>query len=95
MKNKNPYERHSNGKRYKPMCSGWGVFPGGKKCKGCEDCNPKTNNMATKKKAPKKRKTAKQVAAQKKFAANAKKAAAMVKSGKAKTMKSAWAKLKK
>lgn len=20
-------------------CSGYGVFPGGRKCKGCEDCN--------------------------------------------------------
>ncbi len=48
--------------------------------------------MATKKKscAP----TAKQKAARKKFAANAKKAAALCKSGKAKNMKSAWKKVK-
>ena len=23
---------------FRPRCSGWGVFPDGKKCKGCEDC---------------------------------------------------------
>lgn len=34
--------------RVRPMCSGYGVFPGGKICKGCQDCgkdinkNPKT-----------------------------------------------------
>ena len=42
------------------------------------------------KKAP----TAKQKAARAKFAVKAKKAAALVKSGKAKTMKSAWSKIK-
>lgn len=46
-------------------------------------------------KAKPKRKTAKQSAAQKAFAVNAKKAAALVKSGKAKNIKSAWAQLKK
>jgi len=40
-----------------------------------------------------KRATPKQMAARKKFAAKAKKAAALVKSGKAKNMKSAWKKI--
>lgn len=25
----------------KHLCSGWGVFPGGKKCNGCDDCRGK------------------------------------------------------
>jgi hypothetical protein len=33
-------------KKVKWLCSGWGVFPDGTKCKGCDDCNgtkiPKT-----------------------------------------------------
>lgn len=45
--------------------------------------------MATKKKA-----SAKQIAARKKFAVKAKKAHALIKSGKAKNMKSAWKKIK-
>lgn len=49
--------------------------------------------MATKKKT-KKRATPKQVAARKAFAAKAKKAGALVRSGKAKNMKSAFKKLK-
>lgn len=37
-------------KKYKPRCSGWRVFPNGKKCKGCQDCGHKTNkNPYTKK----------------------------------------------
>lgn len=44
--------------------------------------------MATKKKP-----TAKQLAARKKFAERAKKASKLVKSGKAKSMKSAWKKV--
>lgn len=56
----------------------------------------KLNSIQMKKKtAPKKKATAKQLAAQKKFAVNAKKAGALVKSGKAKTMKSAWKQIKK
>jgi hypothetical protein len=43
-----------------------------------------------KKKAP----TAKQAAARRKFSANAKKAAKMVKSGEAKNLKAAWKKIK-
>lgn len=39
--------------------------------------------------------TKKQKAARKKFAANARKAAKLVKTGKAKNMKSAWKKIKK
>lgn len=46
------------------------------------------------KKTSRKRATPKQAAARKKFAANAKKAAAMVKSGKARTLKAAWKKIK-
>ena len=51
--------------------------------------------MATKKKATKAKvkPTAKQIAARKKFATKAKAAAKLVKSGKAKDMKSAWKKL--
>lgn len=30
-------------KKYKPLCSGWRRFPGGKLCKGCPDCGHKTN----------------------------------------------------
>ena len=30
-------------KKYRPLCSGWGIFPDGKKCKGCQDCGSKTN----------------------------------------------------
>lgn len=41
----------------------------------------------------KKKPTAKQVAARKKFAANAKAAAKLVRSGKAKNMKAAWKKV--
>jgi|GEM_PF-5803481 len=48
--------------------------------------------MATKKKTAKP--SAKQIAARKKFAARAKKAAKLVKDGKAKTMKSAFKKVK-
>lgn len=48
--------------------------------------------MATKKKS-RKAPTAAQKAARAKFAAKAKKAAALVKSGKAKNMKSAWKKI--
>jgi hypothetical protein len=33
-------------KKTQHLCSGWGVFPGGKKCPGCDDCKgskiPKT-----------------------------------------------------
>ncbi len=50
--------------------------------------------MATKKVKSRKKATPKQAAARKKFAVNVKKAAALVKSGKAKTMKSAWKKIK-
>lgn len=46
-------------------------------------------------KPKKKAKTAKQTAAQKAFAVNARKAAALVKSGKARNIKSAWVQLKK
>lgn len=55
MDNNNAFETHGNMK-YKPMCSGWKVFPGGKKCKGCPDCTTQ-NKMATKKKATAKKKT--------------------------------------
>lgn len=48
--------------------------------------------MATKKKAPV---SAKQKAARAKFAMNAKKAASLVKTGKAKNIKSAWKQIKK
>lgn len=41
-----------------------------------------------------KKATPKQITARKNFAANAKKAAALVKAGKAKTMKAAWKKIK-
>ena len=51
--------------------------------------------MAVKKKTSRKRATPKQAAAQKKFAANSKKVAQLVKSGKAKTRKSAWKMIKK
>jgi hypothetical protein len=27
------------------MCSGYGVLPGGKKCNGCDDCNPEKGNI--------------------------------------------------
>lgn len=51
--------------------------------------------MATKKKAPAKKKaTPKQKAAQAKFAKNSKKAHALVKSGKARNLKSAWKQIK-
>lgn len=50
--------------------------------------------MATAKKKPSKKATPKQVAARKVFATKAKAAAKLVKSGKAKDMKSAWKKLK-
>ncbi len=30
----------------KNLCSGYGVFPGGKKCKGCTDCKGKPMTMA-------------------------------------------------
>ena len=23
-----------------PLCSGWRMFPDGKRCEGCEDCSP-------------------------------------------------------
>lgn len=29
---------------YRPMCSGWEVFPDGQKCKGCPDCGHEKNN---------------------------------------------------
>lgn len=51
--------------------------------------------MAVKKKTSRKRATPKQVAAQKKFAANSKKVDQLIKSGKAKTRKSAWKMIKK
>ena len=51
--------------------------------------------MATKtKKTAKKKATPKQLQARKKFVANQRKACALVKSGKAKNMKSAWKKIK-
>ena len=31
------------------LCSGWGVFPDGVKCKGCSDCRAKKKNLKTKK----------------------------------------------
>ncbi len=48
--------------------------------------------MATKKKSPV---SAKQKAARAKFAVNSKKAASLVKSGKAKNIKAAWKQIKK
>lgn len=85
------------------MCSGWGVFPDGRKCRGCPDCkqqskySSKPNTMATKKRTTSKKKstkpTAKQLAARKKFAERAKKAGKLVKSGKAKNMKAAFKKV--
>ena len=27
------------------LCSGYGVFPGGEKCKGCGDCNKKEGEL--------------------------------------------------
>lgn len=96
MANYNPIEKTSSGKKFRPLCSGWKVFPNGKKCKGCEDClTEKTNKMAVKKKTSRKRATPKQAAAQKKFAANSKKVAQLVKSGKAKSRKAAWKMIKK
>lgn len=26
-----------------PLCSGYGVFPDGRKCEGCDDCKKKEN----------------------------------------------------
>lgn len=48
-----------------------------------------------KKKTARKRATPKQAAARKKFGANSRKVAAMVKSGEARTRKAAWKKIKK
>lgn len=56
MQNLNPIEKHANGKKYRPSCSGWKVFPDGRKCKGCEDCL-KPQTMATAKKTTAKKKT--------------------------------------
>jgi hypothetical protein len=30
-------------KVYRPRCSGYGVFPNGRKCKGCPDCGSSRN----------------------------------------------------
>ncbi len=30
----------ASGDDVQPLCSGWRVFPGGKKCQGCADCSP-------------------------------------------------------
>ncbi len=61
-------------------------------CKG-KSKTKTTDTMATKKKATPKKATPKQLAARKEFSANAKKAAKMVKDGKAKNIKAAWKKL--
>lgn len=68
MQNLNPYEIDSFGVRYRPLCSGWKIFPDGKKCKGCKDCS-NSEIMATKTKTPAKKKAP----AKKKSAGSAKK----------------------
>ena len=56
MQNLNPLNNLANGKKYRPSCSGWKIFPDGRKCKGCEDCTKKSNIMATARKTTAKKK---------------------------------------